>query len=70
MRLEIDESIEICNWLLDNDLGLDECAHVLSDVECGDTFGLALLKVFKYRKLTMEKLHEKFPTNFNDPITD
>ena len=63
MILSIEESQNLCEWLLDRGLGLGECACVLGDLECGDSFALALLKVFHERKLKMESIHAQ-----NDPI--
>ncbi len=59
MILDIEESKELCDWLLGRGLGLGECAHVLCDLTCGDTLAIALLKVFKHRQLIQDKIHEK-----------
>ncbi len=69
MHLSIEESQNICDWLLDRGLGLGECACVLGDLECGDSFALALLKVFNERKIMMESIHAKdSPIDMGNPI--
>lgn len=70
MILDLNESKELCDWLLDRGLGLGEAAWVLGDLACGDSLAIALLKVFKERKLKLEAIHEKNPINdFGNPIT-
>lgn len=55
MIFEIEEAKSHCDWLLDRGLGLGECANVLCDMQCGDTFSLALLKVFKHRSDLLDR---------------
>ncbi len=70
MIFDTEQAKSLCDWMLDRGLGLHECACVLSNIECGDTFVLALLKVFKNREIKMEKLNEKFSVvDWNNPIT-
>lgn len=69
MMLDIKESQNLCDWLLERGLGLSECACVISHIECGDPFSLALLKVFIERKKMMEKIDENDAFNpWHDPI--
>ena len=70
MILDIDESKELCDWLMERGVGLGEAAHFLCDLGCGDSFAIALLKVFKQRQYNLEKINAK--KSFNDwgsPIT-
>lgn len=68
--LDLKESQELCDWLLQRGLGLGEAACVLGDLACGDTLYIALLKVFNHRKSNMEKLHEnQFSNDWSNPIT-
>lgn len=68
--LDLKESQELCDWLLERGVSLDEAACVLGDLTCGDTFGIALLKVFKHRKLNLEKRNEKdISYDWGNPIT-
>lgn len=70
MILDLKESKELCDWLLDRGLGLCEAAWVLGDLACGDSLAIALLKVFKERKLKLEAIHAKNPINdWGNPIT-
>lgn len=70
MILSIKESLDLCDWLLARGLGLGECAALLGDIECGDTFTLALLKVFVERSKKLEALNEKCPIpDWGCPIT-
>lgn len=70
MILSIEQNMHICDWLLERGLGLGECACVLGDLECGDTFALALLKVFMARRKRMEDMHEEFDVpDWGNPIT-
>ncbi len=59
MILSITENLDLCEWLMERGLGLGECACVLCELECGDTFALALARVFSRRKQIAEKMHEK-----------
>lgn len=59
MILELDESMKLCDWLMERGLGLGEAAVVLADIACGDTLAIALLRVFKGRKILQEKTYEK-----------
>jgi hypothetical protein len=61
------QSLELCEWLVTKGLGMGECAHLITDMEIGDSFGMALLKVFKRREL-MEKQNEK-STDWGVPLT-
>lgn len=70
MIFHIEEAKTHCDWLLSRGLGLGECAHILADLECGDTFALALMKVFKNRQDQLEKIHEKLNAHdWGSPIT-
>jgi len=70
MILDVEESKELCDWLMERGLGLGETAHFLCDLGCGDTFAIALMKVFKHRQNLMEKLHAKKPIpDWGNPIT-
>jgi hypothetical protein len=69
MILDLPQSQDLCDWLLQRGLGLGECAWVLADMQSGDSFALALLKVFETRKKQMEKVHEKDPVpDWGNPI--
>ncbi len=50
MILDIKESQELCDWLIQRGLGLGEAAYVLCDISLGDPLGLALVKTFNRRK--------------------
>jgi len=68
--LDLDESIELCDWLIARGLGLGEAAHVLADLAMGDTLCIALLKMFKHRQAMMEKIHgKKQSPDWGNPIT-
>lgn len=70
MILTVEENMHICDWLLERGLGLGECACMLGDMECGDTFALALLKVFLARRKKMEAIDEEFNVpDWGNPIT-
>lgn len=60
MILDIKESQELCDWLLQRGLALSECADLLMNLGCGDTFAMALFKVFLKRKELLEERDEKF----------
>jgi hypothetical protein len=70
MILSIAENLDLCEWLIERGLGLDECACVLCEMECGDTFALALARVFQRREKLKEKLHEKTnQPSWDNPLT-
>lgn len=70
MIIELDDSIEIIDWLVEKGLGLGEAATCLCYYETGDSFALSLLKVFIDRKKQMEALHEKVDVpDWGNPIT-
>jgi hypothetical protein len=70
MILTVEENMHICDWLLERGIGLGECACMLGDMECGDTFALALLKVFLARRKKMEAIDEEFNVpDWANPIT-
>ncbi len=57
--MELNEAKELCDWLIDKGLGVGECADFLMSLGCGDTFAIALFKVFEDRKKIVEKIYEK-----------
>lgn len=70
MILDLAESKELCDWLLERGLGLDDAAYVLCDLACGDSLGIALLKVFKHRQLKLEETNAKNNmSDWGNPIT-
>lgn len=70
MILSIEESLDLCDWLLERGIGLGECACVLCELNCGETFALSLMRVFIRRKELQEKINDKAKTNdWSDPIT-
>jgi hypothetical protein len=70
MILSISESQSLCEWLMDRGLGLGECAAMLVDLACGDTFAMALIKVFIDRKNKLEAIHAQIPiSDWGNPIT-
>lgn len=46
----VKENMDFVDWLIQKGLGTGEAAHVLCDMQMGDSFGCALLKVFKRRE--------------------
>lgn len=65
-----EEAKELTEWLIEKGLGLGECAYMMCNMECGDTFALALLKVFNERKQKMEALNAKNPlSDWGCPLT-
>ncbi len=69
MRIELEEAKELIDWFMHRGLGLGECAWLLADLECGYSLSIALLKVFKERKIKLEKIHEKVTNDWGNPIT-
>jgi hypothetical protein len=70
MILDLKESQDLCDWLLQRGISLDEAACIIADISCGDTFCIALLKVFNHRKSNKEKIHENIFSNaWSNPIT-
>ncbi len=69
MNLDILESQHLCDWLLSRGVSLSEAAHILADLESGDAFALALMKMFKHRHQNTDKINEKHPSNRITPIT-
>lgn len=62
----LQQNLDLCEWLIENGLDLEECAFLIGDLECGDTFPLALLKVFKNRK---ERKEVKYPVpSWDNPL--
>lgn len=59
MILDLAESKELCDWLLDRGVTLGEAAYVLCNLACGDSLGIALLKMFKHRQLKQEENNAK-----------
>jgi hypothetical protein len=69
MTLTIEESLTVCTWLMERGLGLEECACILCDMECGDTFALSLIKVFLKREQYKEKVDERFKdVDWGNPV--
>ena len=70
MIMSLQESMEVCEWLMERGLSLAESAWVLGDMDCGDTFSVSILKVFNHRQKILEELHAKYPTfDWGNPIT-
>lgn len=59
MILNIQESMDLCDWLLEREVYLSESANILVDLQHGETFGLALKKVFKNRCEMIEKMNQQ-----------
>lgn len=61
MILDLKESQDLCDWLIERGLGLVEAAMVICDIACGDSLCIALIKVFNHRKeMTAKgKSHDK-----------
>ena len=69
MILSITENLELCEWLMERGLVHDECACILCELECGDTFALALARIFTRRKQLAEIIHEKSKqNNITNPV--
>lgn len=69
MIINVEESKCLCEWLLQRGLGIGECAQFLANMECGDTFAVALMKVFNKRKEKLEEIQSKIcMTNWNNPV--
>ena len=58
MIMSVAENLDLCEWLLEQGLSLPECACILCEMECGQTFAMSLSRVFKRRILNGEKLHD------------
>lgn len=70
MILTIEENMQMCDWLIQKGLCLAECATVLVNIECGNTFAFALSKVFIERTKKMEEMDEEFDSfDWGSPIT-
>lgn len=59
MILSIEEGEELIDWLMDKGLGLGECAYMMCNMERGDSFSIALLKVFNERKKKLDTISNK-----------
>ena len=59
MNLDLKTKQELCDWLMQRSLDLGEAAHVIAYFEGGDSFEIALLKVFQHRKNMMEEKDQK-----------
>ena len=69
MILTIEENLSVCEWLMERGLGLGECACLLCEMECGETFALALRRVFLRRQQYKEKIDEKSKdTDWGNPV--
>lgn len=60
MIMSIEASKDLMDWMVSRGLGLGEAARVLGWMECGDTFALALMRVFHSREQMLESLHENY----------
>ncbi len=70
MIMSWQENMEICEWLIEKGLSLEESALVIGDMEGGDTFAHSILKVFTHRKKKMEEIYAKYPTfDWGNPVT-
>ncbi len=70
MTLDIEESKEMCDWLLRRQLSLEEAALFLCYMGAGDPFSVALLNVFKHRQIKLEKINDKKTIpDWGNPIT-
>jgi predicted type IV restriction endonuclease len=68
-KLRIDKSIELCEWLMRNQLSFQEAAIVLGCIEEGKSLAESLLIVF-VNKNEKERTSGKIPSYvFHDPIT-
>ena len=70
MILNLQESLDLGDWLLIRGLGLGEVSELLSDLECGDSFPLALRKIFYKRQIISKEINEKKSIHdWGNPIT-
>lgn len=49
------QDMDFVEWLIDLGLGLGEAAHVIVDMESGNSLGISLLKAFKNRQILIEE---------------
>ena len=59
MIMSIDGSRDVIDFLLEKGLTFSESVTVISNMECGDTFALAITRVFRERERLLESLNEK-----------
>lgn len=59
MTLDLKESKDLCDWLIDKGLGIAEAAEVLYNLGCDDNLGIALVKVFEKRRTKLKEMNEK-----------
>lgn len=69
MILDLKESQELFDWLLQRGLNLGEAAYVLCDIISGHSLGVALVKVWEYRNLLKEGKDESSVFDWGNPIT-
>lgn len=65
-HMPLSQSCELCEWLVGKGLRMDECAHLITDMELGDSFGMALLKVSKRREVDKQN---EITNDWGLPIT-
>jgi len=67
VRLRIDKSLELLEWLIRHQMSLREAASVLGYIETGKTFAEALLTVFVL--IDERKEQNAIPNHvFHDPV--
>lgn len=62
--IEVEESINIMNWLIANGIDIHEAAKAVRDVELGDSMAESILKLFKRREIYKEEKED-----WGNPIT-
>ena len=65
-HMPLNQACELTEWLVNKGLGMGECAHLITDLELGDSFGMALLKVFKRREVEAQNAQRNF--DWGDPV--
>lgn len=70
MKLDLKESQELFDWLMQRGLTLSESAYVLTCISCGDSLGLAFMKLFDHKEKNMERLYDKTSnSDWGNPLT-
>ena len=68
--MDLHESKELIDWLMEKGLDLQDSAAVLCYITCGSTLGVSILNVFIDKNRKEEKTREKYSIpDWGNPIT-
>ncbi len=68
--LDLEDSKDLLEWLMNNGLSLKESAEVIAEMKYGVSLSFAIINIFRRRKETTGAIKDVYKVNnWGDPVT-